>query len=73
MRSLHAIAFVLCAAAPTAWIVTLVVLLTAHGGSIAPWAGDDWTLMAAVLVLPLPVAAGLLRVPAPRWRATGRR
>lgn len=73
MRSLHAIAFVLCAAAPTAWIVTLVVLLSAHGGSPAPWAGDDWTLMCAVLVLPLPVAAGLLRVPAPRWRTTGRR
>lgn len=73
MRSLHAIAFVLYAATPTAWIVTLVVLLTTHGGSIAPWAGDDWSLMCAVLVVPLPLAAGLLRVPAPQRRATAPR
>ncbi len=73
MRSLQAIAFVLCATAPTAWIVTFAVLLATHGGSIAPWAADDWSLMCAVLVVPLPLAAGLLRVPAPQRRATAPR
>lgn len=69
MKSLHAIALVLCASAPYAWLVTLVVLLGAHGGSVTPWAHDDWLLMTAVLVVPLPLAAGLLRVPPVRRRA----
>lgn len=63
MKSLHAVALVLCATAPTAWIVTLALLLVAHSGDVTRWAGDDWWVMAAVLVVPLPLAAGLLRVP----------
>jgi|WetSurMetagenome_2_1015567.scaffolds.fasta_scaffold1505659_1 hypothetical protein len=73
MKSLHAIALVLCASAPSAWIATAVLLLVAHGGSVEPWAPDDWTVMTAVLVLPLPLAAGLLRVPAPRRRTSAPR
>ena len=63
MKSLHAVALVLCATAPSTWIVTLVLLLVAHRGDVTRWAGDDWSLMAGVLVVPLLLAAGLLRVP----------
>lgn len=66
MKALHAIALVLCASAPSAWIATLVLLVLNHDGSVLRWTTDDWVLSVAVLVVPIGLAAGLLRVPAPR-------
>ena len=73
MKALHAVALALCALAPTAWIVVLVLLLVAHGGSVLPWSPDDWALMVAVLVVPLALAAVLLRLPAPHLALQHRR
>lgn len=71
MKALHAVAVALCAVAPYAWIGAVVALLLDHGGTPLTWSREDWALLAAFVLAPLALSAGLLRVPALRLRRTG--